>query len=138
MANVTITSASVVPSSDAVYGTGTAGESIAVGDMVYLDSGTTKLKLAASDDDIVTDATMVAVGMSMNDASLDQPVNYLIEDPALAMGSALTSGTVYMVSFTGGKVAPVADLGVAEYLTVVGVSNSATELNLKIVPGGVL
>jgi hypothetical protein len=106
MADLTVTAASVLFTSGSKI-TGTAGATITAGQAVYLDSTTSKLKLAQCDG---TAAEVAAVGIALH-ASLDgQPLTYAENGSTINIGATTAKTTAYMVSATSGGVAPQADL----------------------------
>lgn len=129
MANLTITAASVVASTDALNtrtAEGIAGEAIDAGEVVYIDSTDSyKLKLASAQN--ATEAEFV--GIALNSAGLNQPVEYATQDLALAIGATVAVGEVYVVSATSGKIAPNADLIGADFVTIIGVGITTSTIS---------
>jgi len=129
MADVTVTAASVAASnnSSTKTATGTAGVTITAGQALYKDStASNKLKLA----DASADASAACVGISLNGGALDQPITYVTYDEAFNPGGTIVAGKVYCVSATAGAIAPVADILSTEFVTVLGVAESASALRL--------
>jgi hypothetical protein len=88
MADISITAASVVPSTNAVKRTGTAGATITAGQLVYKDaSDSNKIKLADND----ASAAATVVGIALNGASSGQPITYAETDPELTIGATVAS-----------------------------------------------
>jgi len=133
MADVTVTAASVVASDDAVRKTGTAGETITAGQPLYLDAATGKLKKCIN----TGSSEAAAVGIALHGASLNQPVQYVSDDPEFTVGGTVAAGSIYCVSGTAGGIAPSADLASADYATVLGVGISTSKIKLKINASGV-
>jgi len=52
------------------------------------------------------------------------------------MGSILTTGTIYVLS-DDGAIAPAADLGSGDYVSIIGIAVSATVLDVQIHNSGV-
>lgn len=134
MADITITAANVVKGSGASMDRGTAGETIAAGKTVYLDSATNKYLLA--DSNSATVAARSPDGVALNGASLNQPVAVLLSGP-VTIGATLTPGVAYYQSDTPGGICPVADVGSGEYSTVIGIATSASVLDVRISESGV-
>jgi hypothetical protein len=134
MADISITAASVVAGANASTQSGTAGETIAAGKLVYLDSTARKFKLADSNSATVEART--PLGVALNTASLDQPL--VIQKAGLiTIGGTLTAGLAYYMSDTPGGMCPVADVGAGEYATILGIATSTTVLDLDIQASGV-
>ena len=132
MADLSITASNVVPDAAANIETVTAGEEIQAGEPIYQDASTQKYLLA----DASTIAEAAAFGIACNHAYLDQPVT-AIRSGGLAMGSILTTGTVYCVSATEGGIAPVADLSSGESVTILGAATTTSKLSVRINRTGV-
>jgi hypothetical protein len=107
MADLSITVASVVPTSVSYLPTRNAGATVTAGQGVYLDSTTTTYKLAQSDG---TAAEADAVGIAMHGALSGQPLLVAGQGSTLNIGATTTKATTYVVSATAGGVAPQADL----------------------------
>jgi hypothetical protein len=133
MANLTQTAATVKASSKATKKDGIAGATIVAGNVLYLDEADNKLKLA--DANGVASGRIVA-GIALNGSSDGQPVKYATSDPALVLGATLVVGQDYMLSDTPGAIAPVSDAVSGDYVTVLGVAISVTELNFAPVAAG--
>ena len=134
MADLTITAASVIAGSTATKETGTAGASITAGQVVYKDaSDSGKFKLA--DNDSATAAARTVYGIALHAASSGQPLTVLKSGP-ITIGATTAVGTVYMLSSTAGGIAPVADAGSGDYVTVLGVGTSTTVIEVNIQAAG--
>ena len=139
-ADLTITASAVVPSSSAVFKYGTAGATIAAGQLCYLDTadldgnGIGKVKLSDANG---AAALRVIDGIAISSASAGQPVGLVTYDPALVIAaSGLTANQILLSSATAGGVAPSADLTTGWYLTVIGVVKSGTTIFFR-APGHV-
>lgn len=128
MADVTITAANVVKSSGGKVKVGTAGATITAGQALYADSSDSgKLKLAKATSVAESDV----VGIALHGASSGQPVTYLEQDDDFVAGGTLVVGQAYVLSATGGGVAPITDLVSTNYVTILGVAKSTTVLKLR-------
>ena len=134
MADLTITAGDIIPTSNTVIASGTAGAAITAGQPLYADaSDGNKLKPAAH----TNAATANVVGIAINSApGIGQPVDYAVSG-SLAMGTILASRTVYVLGSAAGKIAPAADLSASEFGTVLGISSSTSNLKVGIVASGV-
>lgn len=135
MADLTLTVANVLAGTNAqITRTGIAGATIAQGDVLYRDTAdSNKLKLA--DANAASPANSVA-GIALTAGSNGQPVIYVTEDDDFTVGSTLTSGMVYVLSATAGKICQSVDLASGHTSIVLGVAKSSTKLAFKIVAGG--
>lgn len=135
MADKSVTAANVVASANAKTARGIAGETIAAGQVLYKLTTDQRLYLADAN---ASAATADAVGIALHGASAGQPVEYVEEDPdftpgfTLSLSVAADSG-VYVLSGTGGGIAPMDDLAANWFPVVLMVAKSATKANMKIV-----
>lgn len=134
MADLTITSASVLAGSGARRVIGTAGVSVTAGQVVYLDSATATYKLA--DNNSATAEVRAPAGIALHAAASGQPLAVHTSGP-ITIGAALTAGVAYYLSDTPGGICPVADLASGEYPTILGIATSTTVLNVAIQSAGV-
>ena len=129
MADYTVTAASVVQSSKITPKSGTAGASIAAGDVLYKDdSGLLQLG-----DANVTTKTTVA-GIAVNSAASGQKVLYVDRDDDFTPGFTGAIGDVVCLSATAGKMAPHADLTTGDEVVILGVMKTTTKMNLCVNP----
>ncbi len=133
MADLVITKANVIAGANPNIRRGTAGATVTAGQSVYEDAtDSNSWKLADNDD---TAAKAAAIGIAMNDALDGQPLQ-IITGGTLGLGAILTTGTVYVVSSTPGGIAPWADLTSGEYITVLGVATSTSNLRMLLLATG--
>jgi len=128
MADLTITAADVKKTDSTLIAEGIAGGTVTAGQPVYKDS-TASNKLKAADADVL--ASAAAVGIALHGASADQPLKYAIGGN-LTLSNVMTAGAVYVVSINAGGIAPVADLGAGDFVTLLGIATSATNLKISI------
>ena len=127
MPDVTVTAAEVLADSGTITGDYTAGETITAGQVLYADSSDAgSAKLADADASL---AAATAIGIALNGASDGQPVRVAIGG-TLDPGFTVTVGTIYVVSDTPGGIKPSADLLAGDYVTVIGVGITASQLKL--------
>ena len=134
MADLSITAANVVPGSDAVIRSGTAGVAITAGQVVYLDEATDTYKLA--DNDSGTAALRSPAGIALHSASANQPLAIIVRGQ-VTIGAAILAGVGYYLSSNAGGICPVADLATGDYPVLLGFGASTTVLNVNIVEAGV-
>ncbi len=132
MADITITAANVAAGAGSQVDQGTAGATVTAGQVVYLDATTRKYLLADSNGT----GTRVPNGIALNGASNNQPLSVLRSGP-VTIGATLTAGTAYYLSDTAGGICPVADVGAAENVVLIGMATSTAVLNVDIQVTGV-
>lgn len=133
MADITVTAASVVPATSYRFVDGTAGATITAGQVVYLDTSVNTYKLADADD---TAAKAAAAGIALNGASSGQPVR-VQTGGNINPGGTVVVGTIYVVSGNLGGIAPHGDLAQNDYVTVLGIGTTASNISLNIHASGV-
>ena len=139
MADITVTAASVVEYAGAVTEQVTYGTTIAQGKVVYLDATDgNKAKLAINTSAAAAEARGIAltsgasgqVGMIIRSGTQSTP-------SGLNPGGTVNVGTVYAVSGTAGGIAPIADVAVGRFTTVLGIGTTTSRINVDIQAGGV-
>jgi hypothetical protein len=134
MADITFTTTELKKAdNNAKVETWYSAEAIAIGDAVYLSTAS---KLAKGDNNGGTGGSMATVrGIALSAAEgVDQPVTIITEGNLTCDG--LTKGTVYALSATAGKICPVADLASGNYVSVIGIATSTTNLLVKPIVSG--
>jgi hypothetical protein len=131
---VIATPGSVLPGTNAVVESGTAGEAITAGKLVYKAAATKKYMLA--DTNSATLEARKPTGVALNGASLNQPMDVQTGGD-ITIGATLVPGTDYYASDTPGGICPRADVGATENVVLVGLAKSATVLGLDIQVSGV-
>lgn len=126
MADLTITAASVIPSTGARVVTGTAGETITAGMAVYFKSSDKRYYKAQNDG---TSAEATAVGVATSGASAGQSL-FVQKEGLLTIGATTAVGVTYCVSANAGGICPDADVGSAKYKRLVAVGYSTTQIEL--------
>lgn len=128
MADLSITAANVVAASTSTTKAGTAGATITAGQAVYKLAADGLIHPADANDS----AKYKAVGIALNGASVNQPIDYVEKSNDLDIGATLTIGTVYVLSATAGGVAPAADLTTGDYAVILGVATAADSMRVNI------
>ena len=111
------------------------GESVTQGMPVYRSDADSKYYQCDAND---TAAKAVAAGIAISPGATN---SYgVIALPAsgpgkslVNLGATLAVGTAYAVSAAKGAIAPIADLGTGEYITILGVATTTALLDLQIV-----
>jgi len=132
--DLSITAASVLPSTNAVVKTGTAGGTITAGQTLYADaSDGGDLKLADAD---ASALTAVVVGIALHGASDGQPLSFLASGD-ITIGATVVVGEIYVLSGTAGGIAPEADLATADWVSVLGVGITTGKIRIQRANSGV-
>ncbi len=128
MAALTQTAGNVIGTSRKI---GTSGDTITAGMPVYRDAAdSNKLKRCRAN----AAGTASCNGIALTGSSSGQPIVYQEDAGNINLGATLTVGETYCVSdATAGAIVPVADLGTGDYITVLGVATSASNLKLDII-----
>ena len=132
MADISITDASVNLTSGQTN-TLDAGETIAAGDLLYLNSTDNKVYQASN---VTSVSTATVIGMALNNAGADQPVTYVMNGGVINIGAVLTVGTVYVLS-EAGLMAPDTDRASNDYVSVIAIPSTTSILELTIINSGV-
>ncbi len=127
MTALSITAANVVPAANAVIVYGKAGETITAGQPVYRAAATRKFM--KSDADSATAEVRKVFGVAVNGASLNQPIA-IQKGGDLNPGATLVVGEIYCLGETAGGIVPKGDQSTGEYVTVIGVATSASNLKM--------
>jgi len=140
MADLTLTSANVAPSDNAVMITGIAAAAISAGQTVFEDTATLdsvgRPKFKLYDSNLTTPTAILngVRGIAANTAGIGQPMDVVIYDPAFTHGlTTVVKGDVLIASATtAGAIAPVADLATGWRPAVMLIATSATVAVLQI------
>lgn len=141
MADLTVTAANVLASTQAQPILGTAGATVTAGQVGYRDDsdldsyGRGKWKLADANGG--STAIKTAQGIFLNGAASGQPVRLCDSDPDFTHGlTGVVAGDIIILSATAGALAPAADLASGMRANVVMVATSATKAVLRITTAG--
>jgi len=130
MATITLTAANVRVGSSGTSNVGVAGETLNVGDFLYLKAGDGKYWKAVN----TTESEASIVGVALTNASADGNVAFLVIIDKITYldhsTAVFTQGQTYVVSDTSGKIMDAGDIGASDYVTVAGVAASTTSLLL--------
>lgn len=134
MADISVTPASVQRTDTTVVLSGIAGGTITAGQPLYKDAAdANSLKAAVA----TSAATAAVVGIAAHGASDGQPIKYYGRGD-VTFNAALTAGSVYVASAAAaGGIAPVGDMTTGNFVTILGVATSTTNLKLGITASGV-
>jgi hypothetical protein len=111
-----------------------AAAAVAAGDVVCIDSTG---KAALADTDSATALIRTPRGIALNSAAADQHVAIAYAG-SVTLGAVLTKGTIYALSDVAGKIRPVADNGAGDYVNILGVAASTTELVMNVNASGIV
>jgi len=103
---------------------------------VYKDSADeNKLKPCDANDS----AMAVAVGILLTGGGDDQPCSYITQGNLdLGAGVAMTAGERYYASPDAGGIQPSVDLASLDYVTLLGIADSTTNLVVSLLASGVV
>ncbi len=139
MADLVLTPASVLASSQSTQFMGTLGGTVTAGQPVYQDPadldarGRGKWKLADAN---AASPAPAATAVALSGGASGQPATLCSADPDYTHGLAgVTAGAVIVISGTAGAFAPVADLASGMTPTVAMIATSATKAVLKFTNG---
>lgn len=134
MADLTITTTNMIPGSGAVYEHLVAGAAITIGQLVYKNATDDKAYLAQNDG---TAAEATIRGIAVSTAAAANQIVTIQTGGTLAFGAILTEGEIYGLSSTAGGIAPEADSATSnDYISIVGVATSTSNLLIKITNSG--
>lgn len=127
MVDLVVTATSVIAGANGTFETGIAGTTITAGQAVYKDPITHQYLLADCNSPVAT--ARVPLGIALNGGAINQPIK-IQKSGLITIGSALTAGVAYYLSGTPGSIRPVADNVAGDYPCLIGMAQSATQLNL--------
>lgn len=105
-----------------------AGETVAPGQPGYFNALDQRhYKAIASDSQEKAKATVIFMGHGVAGGKVAVANAGLV-----IIGATLTPQTIYVVSATSGLICPIADLATDDWVTLLGIAKSTTELNLLI------
>ncbi len=134
MTDLAVTATQVIPSAGAQKSTGLCGETIAAGQICYLDAATSRYKLTDANDAARNTQDPV---VALNSGGSEQPL--VVQrggTVTLGAGASPVVGTVYVASGTPGGICPIADLPSAAKVIVVGVGGATNTLGLCLFNSG--
>jgi hypothetical protein len=132
MADIAITAANFIPSSNANLLPGTAGATLTRGKPLYYDSVAGNYKPLV----LTSTTTDTLAGLACEDAAAGQPILIVTRDPALAIGGTCASGDTIWCSNTGITLT-FADLVATWRIIVLGVATGSGVINFDPARGGV-
>ena len=133
MADLVITPADLeLASSRSRPSTVQAGEAIEAGELVYRDTTTGKYLLASAS----AEASAAIEGIAVTAAGVDGYFS-MLSSTSLILGATLTQGTPYFLSTNSGKIAPFADIGAGDYVSLLGFASSTSVIQLDILATGI-
>lgn len=128
MSDISITAANVAKGANASTQKGTAGATITAGQSIRLDTSDNLMKLA--DNDVSLAAATVA-GIALCGASSGQPIEWLTGGN-INPGGTVTVGEIYVLSSNAGGICPEGDLGSGDYVSVIGIGTTSSNISVKI------
>ena len=134
MADLIVTAANVVAGTNATVEHGIAGATITAGQTVYRDSTTKRYLLA--DADSVTPAARAGLGIALNGAANGQPLA-IVTGGNVNPGATVAVGAIYVQSDTPGGIMPSVDLETGDFVTILGIGTTASNIAVGITVSGV-
>ncbi len=128
MADIAVTAGSVVSATTAKRKQVTAGAAITAGQVVALDPTTGTYKLC--DCNSATAALRKPAGIALNPAAAGQPLTIHTRGK-ITIGAVVAVGVAYFVSGTGGGIRPAADNITGDYVSLVGIGISTTQIDVQ-------
>lgn len=131
MAAITITAASMIPSSAAEYYTNEdttptlAHEAFTAGQTAYIYSDGT-FGLSDANGTVLTNTT---VGLFANSGGAGQVCSILIKDPNLVIGGTMTLGKTFINGATPGQITETSDAATGWHIQYLGMAISTTVMN---------
>jgi hypothetical protein len=134
MADLSITAAQVDTDTTGQVETLIASVAVTAGQAVYKTNGS---QAALADNDVDA-ATAKVYGVAVCDAAAGQSVTVQrTGSPTIGAGASITAGALYVLSSTAGGIAPEADLGTNDYVSIIGVGTSDNKIRLAIANTGI-
>ena len=134
MADVSFTAASIKPGTNAQTQEVMFGATITQGMVVYLDSSDNEYKIA----DCTTSATTAAAaGIALTGGAAGQP-GVIITGGNLTTSAHLSLASPVYILSEAGLICPAGDLANDDYVTIIGVATSTTNLKLSLNASGVV
>jgi len=134
MAELTITAANVVKTATTSIQEGIAGGTLTAGMAVYIDTAASGV-LKACDADVLESS--ICAGIALHGAASGQPIKYATGGD-LTISSVMTVGRIYLVSqTTAGSLCVDGDILTGDFVSIVGIASTATNLKIAINNSGV-
>lgn len=134
MPDISVTPANVLKGAGARVETFTAGATITAGQALYKDT-TDSNRVKPGDCNSANAVVRTLLGVALNGASTGQPVQ-VQTGGRITIGGAVVSGTVYCMSGTPGGIRPVSDNVSGDFVSLIGVGISATQIEMSILNSG--
>ena len=133
MADISVTAANVARV-DGVTQDVTAGATITAGQLVYKDTSDSNEHKPIDAD---VEASAVIAGVALNGAADGQPVRILTTGNLNPGGTAVV-GEVYCASTNSGGIAAYGDLATGDYVSVLGIATTASNIKIAINNSGIV
>ena len=135
MVALSITAGNVLQATGATTEVVTYGATITQGQAVYLDTTTSTWKLADADATVLTAAVG---GISLTSGVATQK-GVICTAGNINPGATVAIGTAYALDGAGvaGAIAPIADLGSGDWVSILGIATTTSNILLKINVSGV-
>lgn len=136
MADLTLTATSVVQSTNPIIITQyTFGETVTAGMPVYLNTSDSKWYKAQNDGTSAESGYGTKIGVALNGGAANQSAAVQVGGN-ITIGGTIAVGVFYYLSATAGGICPVADVGSAKYVTVIGYGATTSVMTLNPIATG--
>jgi hypothetical protein len=130
MSDIAITASGVVAGTGAeIDRGGLAGETVTAGQVVYRKSTDGRWWLAQHDGTAEESGVGVQVGVCLHGSLAGQPVA-VQTGGLITIGATIAAGVVYYLSAGAGGIAPIADIGSADRVTIIGYGTTTAIMQL--------
>lgn len=127
MADLTITPANVgIVEKAAVTRTVQVAEAVTAGAALYVVAASGKYGLA----DVTTSAKQTVAAIALTGGGTDEYIVALFPTSKVDIGATVAVGTIYVLS-AAGAISPAADLTTGDYVSIIGVAITASQINFK-------
>jgi hypothetical protein len=134
MAELAVTPANILKTTTTAIAEGIAGGTLTAGMAIYIDTAASGV-IKACDADAL--ASSICAGIALHAASPGQPIKYATSGDLTF--STMAVGTVYFVAITtAGSLCESSDISTGDYVSIVGVATTATNLKLGINNSGII
>ena len=132
MADITVTAANVVSVSGAQNTGNLASTTITAGKIVYLNASN-QWALAAANSTALIAGGGTTWGIALHAALASQPLAVQVGG-VCGFGVVFTVGVIYVISATAGGIAPITDLVSTNYISILGIATTTSNLDMSTLP----
>ncbi len=139
MSDLSLTATAVVKGAGAsIDNTHVFGETVTAGQGVYLAADNKYYKaVSASGGTALASGAGTTLGIALNGGAVNQPA-FVQTDGLVTIGATIAVGVFYYVSNTAGGICAVADLGAADFVSVLGYGSTTALLKVQPIATGLI